>query len=107
MREEAATAAVATTSATTATATAPDARVRRKAREGVVVSDKMMQTVIVVVRELKPHPLYKKVVQHRVRFKAHDERNECGIGDRVRIVETRPLSKDKRWRVAQILEKAK
>ena len=82
-------------------------RTRRKAREGVVVSDKMDKTVVVVVRELKPHPLYKKVVQHRTRFKAHDEENSCGVGDRVRIVETRPLSADKRWRVAEILEKAK
>lgn len=84
-----------------------EARGRRKVREGIVVSDKMNQTVVVVVRELKPHPLYKKVVQHRARFKAHDEDNSCGVGDRVRIVETRPLSKDKRWRVAEILEKAK
>ncbi|HEY6379227.1 MAG TPA: 30S ribosomal protein S17 [Candidatus Dormibacteraeota bacterium] len=82
-------------------------RSRRKTREGVVVSDRMTNTVIVAVRELKPHSLYKKVVQHRAHFKAHDERNECGIGDRVRIVETRRLSKDKRWRVAEILEKAK
>jgi small subunit ribosomal protein S17 len=82
-------------------------RTRRKVREAVVVSDKMHQTVVVVVRESKPHPLYKKVVQHRARFKAHDEANECGIGDRVRIIETRPLSKDKRWRILEILEKAK
>jgi small subunit ribosomal protein S17 len=82
-------------------------RTRRKVREGVVVSDRMNQTVVVAVRELKPHPLYKKVVQHRARFKAHDESNECGVGDRVRIIETRPLSKDKRWRIAEILEKAK
>ncbi len=82
-------------------------RTTRKVREGVVVSDRMNQTVVVVVRELKPHPLYKKVVQHRVRFKAHDAKNECGIGDRVRIVETRPLSKDKRWRVSAIIEKAR
>lgn len=83
------------------------ARNRRKVREGVVVSDRMTQTVIVAVRELKPHPLYKKVVQHRAHFKAHDERDECRVGDRVRIIETRPISKDKRWRVAEILEKAK
>ena len=86
---------------------AAQVRARRKVREGIVVSDKMTKTVIVVVRELKPHPLYKKVVQHRTRFKAHDESGECGVGDRVRIVETRPLSKDKRWRVAEIIEKAK
>ncbi len=93
--------------AATAAETPARGRSRRKTREGVVVSDKMTQTVVVVVRELKPHPLYKKVVQHRVRFKAHDENDECGIGDRVLIMETRPLSKDKRWRVARILEKAK
>jgi small subunit ribosomal protein S17 len=82
-------------------------RPRRKVREGVVVSDRMNKTVVVMVRELKPHRLYKKVVQHRARFKAHDDTNEAGVGDLVRIVETRPLSKDKRWRVAEIIEKAK
>ena len=92
---------------TAAAAPATHPRGRRKVREGVVVGDRMEKTVVVLVRELKPHPLYKKVVQHRTRFKAHDEANECGIGDRVRIVETRPLSKDKRWRVAEILEKAR
>ena len=102
------TAATATPAAVSDAPPAPaGARSRRKTREGVVVSDRMTNTVIVAVRELKPHPLYKKVVQHRAHFKAHDEHNECGIGDRVRIVETRPLSKDKRWRVAAILEKAK
>lgn len=82
-------------------------RTRRKTREGIVVSDRMEKTVVVAVRELKPHPLYKKVVQHRTHFKAHDEGNQCGVGDRVRIAETRPISKDKRWRVAEIIEKAK
>jgi small subunit ribosomal protein S17 len=82
-------------------------RGRRKLREGLVVSNAMNKTVVVVTDELKPHPLYKKVVRHRVRFKAHDEGNTCSVGDRVRIAETRPLSKDKRWRVAEILEKAK
>jgi small subunit ribosomal protein S17 len=82
-------------------------RGRRKIREGLVVSNAMDRTVVVVTDELKPHPLYKKVVRHRVRFKAHDEGNACSVGDRVRIAETRPLSKDKRWRVAEILEKAK
>jgi small subunit ribosomal protein S17 len=87
--------------------TATVSRGRRKVREGLVVSDGMAQTVVVVVQELKPHPLYKKVVRRRTRLKAHDQENQCGVGDRVRLVETRPLSKDKRWRVAEILEKAK
>jgi small subunit ribosomal protein S17 len=82
-------------------------RNRRKVREGMVVSDRMNQTVVVVVEELKPHPLYKKVVRRRTRFKAHDQENACGVGDRVRITETRPVSKDKRWRIDEILEKAK
>ena len=89
------------------TAPAVAERTRRKVRDGIVVSDKMDKTVIVVVQEQKPHPLYKKVVRHSSRLKAHDESNECGVGDRVRLVETRPLSKDKRWRVASILEKAR
>ena len=83
------------------------ARGRRKLRDGIVVSDKMEKTVVVLVQEQKPHPLYKKVVRHTRRFKAHDESGECRVGDRVRIAETRPLSKEKRWRVASILEKAK
>ena len=82
-------------------------RGRRKVREGLVVSDRMEKTVIVVIQELKPHPLYKKVVRRRTRLKVHDETNSCGVGDRVRVAETRPLSKDKRWRVDEILEKAK
>jgi small subunit ribosomal protein S17 len=82
-------------------------RPRRKVRDGVVVSDKMEKTVIVVVQVLKPHPLYKKVVRHTRRFKVHDEQNLCGVGDRVRIVETRPISKETRWRVAEVLEKAR
>ena len=80
---------------------------RRKVRDGVVVSDKMEKTVIVLVQVSKPHPLYKKVVRHSTRFKVHDEENACGIGDRVRIVETRPISKEIRWRVAEVLEKAR
>ncbi len=88
--------------------TAPAAaRGRRKLREGLVVSTAMNRTVVVVTEELKPHPLYKKVVRHRVRFKVHDEQNTCSVGDRVRIAETRPLSRDKRWRLDEILEKAK
>jgi len=86
---------------------AATARARRKVREGVVVSDKMQQTVIVLVRDTKPHPLYKKVVRHTRRYKVHDADAACGVGDRVRIIETRPLSKEKRWRVAEVIEKAR
>ena len=82
-------------------------RNRRKARLGTVVSDKMEKTVVVQVTDRKSHPLYKKVIQRRVRFKAHDEGNECRIGDLVRIMETRPLSRDKRWRVVEVVEKAR
>ncbi|MDE6401907.1 MAG: 30S ribosomal protein S17 [Clostridiales bacterium] len=82
-------------------------RNERKTREGVVVSDKMDKTVVVSVVEKYKHPLYKKTVTRTKRFKAHDESNECGIGDRVEIVETRPISKDKCWRVNKIVEKAK
>lgn len=73
---------------------------KEKGRLGWVVSDKMDKTVVVSVETRRPHPRYKKVVTYRAKFKAHDEGNTCGIGDLVRIVETRPLSKDKRWRVA-------
>ena len=83
------------------------ARTRRKVREGVVVSDKMTKTVIVQVLDVKPHPLYKKVVRTTRRYKADDAEQQCGVGDRVRIMETRPLSKEKRWRVAEVLEKAR
>ena len=75
----------------------------RKTRVGLVVSDKMDKTVVVAIADRVAHPLYKKIVK----LKAHDENNECGIGDRVRVMETRPLSKDKRWRVVEIIEKAK
>ena len=78
----------------------------RKTRVGIVVSDKMDKTVVVKVEDRVQHPLYKKIIKRTVRFKAHDENNECGIGDRVEIMETRPLSKDKRWRVSEIIEKA-
>jgi small subunit ribosomal protein S17 len=89
--------------------TAADAlvRTRRKVREGLVVSDKMEMTVVVVIQELKAHPLYKKVVRRTTKLKAHNENNDARVGDRVRIVETRPISKDKRWRVAEVLERAK
>ena len=79
----------------------------RKERVGIVVSDKMDKTVVVAVRDNRKHPLYKKTIIRTTRFKAHDENNECGVGDKVRIVETRKLSKDKNWRVAEIIEKAK
>ena len=77
----------------------------RKQRIGRVISNKMEKTVVVQVEDLKRHPVYQKVITHRVRFKAHDENNECGQGDIVRIIETRPLSKDKRWKVAEIVRK--
>ena len=84
-----------------------DERNERKTREGLVVSDKMDKTVVVAVTEKYKHPLYKKTVKRIKRYKAHDENNECGIGDRVEIIETRPISKDKCWRVGRIVEKAK
>ena len=79
----------------------------RKTRVGVVVSDKMDKTVVVAVRDSVRHPLYKKIVKRTVKFKAHDEANSCGIGDKVEIMETRRLSADKNWRVVEIIEKAK
>ncbi len=79
----------------------------RKTRIGIVTSDKMDKTVVVSVQDRVKHPLYKKIINRTVKMKAHDENNQCGIGDRVIIMETRPLSKDKRWRVAQIIDKAK
>ena len=79
----------------------------RKQRTGVVVSDKMDKTVVVAIKNKVNHPLYGKTVNHTSKFKVHDEENSCGIGDTVRIMETRPLSKDKRWRVVEIVEKAK
>ena len=79
----------------------------RKTRVGKVVSDKMDKTVVVAIVDNVKHPLYKKIIKRTVKLKAHDEQNECRIGDRVEVMETRPLSKDKRWRVVNILEKAK
>ena len=79
----------------------------RKTRVGVVVSDKMDKTIVVAVKDSVQHPLYKKIMKSHVKFKAHDEKNECGVGDRVEIMETRPISADKRWRLVQIIEKAK
>ena len=79
----------------------------RKVRVGKVVSDKMDKTVVVAIANRVAHPLYKKIVGRTYKLKAHDEKNECGIGDTVKVMETRPLSKDKRWRVVEIVEKAK
>ena len=79
----------------------------RKTRVGKVVSDKMDKTIVVSIEDNITHPLYKKVLKNTIRLKAHDENNECRIGDRVEIMETRPLSKDKRWRLVRIIEKAK
>ncbi|MGB6873049.1 MAG: 30S ribosomal protein S17 [Dehalococcoidia bacterium] len=78
---------------------------KRKVREGLVVSDKMDKTVVVAVKTRKVHPLYKKAVRGTKKYKAHDENNACKIGDKVKIVETRPLSKEKNWRVAEIMSK--
>jgi small subunit ribosomal protein S17 len=79
----------------------------RKTRTGKVVSDKMDKTVVVAVERTVKHPLYKKIVKKTTRLKAHDENNECSIGDKVKVMETRPISKDKVWRVVEIVEKAK
>ena len=79
----------------------------RKTRVGKVVSDKMDKTDVVANQDNVKHPLYKKIIKRTVKFKAHDEQNACGVGDTVMIMETRPLSKDKRWRVVEIVEKAK
>ena len=87
--------------------TAVEQRTARKVREGLVVSDKMDKTVVVSVEDRVKHALYGKVMRRTSKLKAHDEQNECGIGDRVLLMETRPLSATKRWRVVQILEKAK
>ena len=79
----------------------------RKTRTGKVVSDKMDKTIVVAVEDHVRHPLYKKIVKRTYKLKAHDENNECKIGDTVKVMETRPLSKDKRWRLVEIMEKAK
>ncbi len=84
-----------------------DVRNNRKTKVGVVVSDKMDKTIVVAIEDLGRHSLYGKAIKSTKKIKAHDENNECGIGDRVRIMETRPLSKDKRWRLVNIVEKAK
>ncbi|GAA1678884.1 30S ribosomal protein S17 [Nonomuraea sp. NPDC048882] len=95
-----------TTTGTTPEA-AEDARRFRKVREGLVVSDKMDKTVVVAVEDRVKHRLYGKVIRRTTKYKAHDEANACGVGDRVLLMETRPLSATKRWRVVEILEKAK
>lgn len=82
-------------------------RNNRKTRIGKVVSDKMEKTIVVAIETLVRHPLYGKSIKRTTKFKAHDENNECKIGDKVKIMETRPLSKDKRWRLVEIIEKAK
>lgn len=79
----------------------------RKTRVGLVTSNKMEKTIVVAISEHIKHPLYKKFIKRTVKFKAHDENNDCNIGDRVRVMETRPLSKDKHWRLVEIIEKAK
>ena len=95
------------TPGTTTSATPTGARNRRKVREGLVVSDKMNKTVVVAVEDQVKHPLYGKVLRRTSKLKAHDEQNAAGVGDRVLLMETRPLSATKRWRLVEILEKAK
>jgi small subunit ribosomal protein S17 len=84
-----------------------EARGMRKTRVGVVVSDKMDKTIVVAIRNRVKHPLYGKIMNRTNKIKVHDEQNQCGIGDTVKIMETRPLSKDKHWRLVEIIEKAK
>ena len=84
-----------------------EVRGMRKTRTGVVVSDKMDKTIVVAIRTRVKHPLYGKIMNRTNKIKAHDEQNQCGIGDTVKIMETRPLSKEKRWRLVEIIEKAK
>ena len=84
-----------------------EVRGMRKTRTGVVVSDKMDKTIVVAIRTRVKHPLYGKIMNRTNKIKVHDEENQCGVGDTVKIMETRPLSKDKRWRVVEIVEKAK
>lgn len=79
----------------------------RKTRVGRVISDKMDKTIVVAIEDNVKHPLYKKIVKRTYKLKAHDEENQCGIGDTVKVMETRPLSKDKRWRLVEIIEKAR
>ena len=82
-------------------------RALRKTRVGMVVSDKMNKTVVIAIEDNVKHPVYGKIIKHTLQDHAHDENNECGIGDKVKIMETRPLSKTKRWRIVEVIEKAK
>ena len=82
-------------------------RAFRKTKVGMVVSDKMDKTIVVAIEDRVQHPLYKKIMKKTYKLKAHDENNECGVGDKVRVMETRPLYRDKRWRLVEIIEKAK
>ena len=82
-------------------------RTLRKTRVGMVVSTKMDKTIVVAIEDNVKHPVYSKIIKHTLKVHAHDENNECGVGDRVEVMETRPLSKTKRWRVTEIIEKAK
>ena len=82
-------------------------RTLRKTRVGIVVSSKMDKTVVIAIEDNVKHPVYSKIIKHTLKVHAHDENNECGVGDRVEMMETRPLSKTKRWRVTEIIEKAK
>ena len=91
----------------TKTAAPDESRGQRKVRLGTVIADKMNKTIIVQIGTSKAHRLYRKTVRRRTKFKVHDEKNECGVGDLVRITETRPISKEKRWRLLEIVEKAK
>ena len=84
-----------------------ESRGNRRTISGVVISDKMDKTIVVTIRSRYKHPLYGKIIGHTKKFKAHDEENACGIGDTVRVMETRPISKDKCWRLVEIIEKAK
>jgi len=79
----------------------------RKTRVGIVVSDKMDKSIVIAIKDNVRHPLYKKIIKRTIMFKAHDEKNECGVGDKVEVMETRPISKDKHWRLVRVIEKAK
>jgi small subunit ribosomal protein S17 len=92
---------------TTTTAAAPVARGNRKTRVGTVTSSKMDKTIVITITTLKQHPLYGRTMRQSTKFKAHDENNECGVGDTVEIMECRPLSKEKNWRLVRIIERAK
>jgi small subunit ribosomal protein S17 len=99
--------AAAKTETTAPETAATEERGRRKVRQGRVVSDKMEQTVVVAIEQIIRHPLYGKTMRRTKKFKAHDQNNECGVGDTVEIMETRPISKEKNWRVVRVIEKAK